>query len=72
MEFHQQLIELFAEYHNGHLGFIKRPSIYRVYPVNKALRKLSKLAKEFKRSNVALKHTIPKIESQIRTYKGKK
>jgi phage host-nuclease inhibitor protein Gam len=55
VELHEKLLNLLFEYHNYHIRFMEKPTMYTQQDVIKTIMKLGKLVREIKKNNVELR-----------------
>ena len=52
VELHDKLVNLLVEYHNYHIRFMEKPTMYTQMDIVKTIMKLGKLVREIKKNNV--------------------
>jgi len=55
VELHEKLLNLLFEYHNYHIRFMEKPTMYTQMDIIKTIMKLGKLVREIKKNNVELR-----------------
>ena len=55
IELHNEFLDILVKYHNAHMVFRERPNAHNLTPVIRATMKMSKLVREMKKHNRALK-----------------
>ena len=55
VELHEKLLNLLFDYHNYHIRFMEKPTMYTQMDIIKTIMKLGKLVREIKKNNVELR-----------------
>ena len=55
VELHEKLMKLMFEYHNFHIRFVERPTMYTQMDIIKTIMKLGRLVREIKKNNVEIR-----------------
>ena len=58
VELHEKLLNLLFEYHNYHIRFMEKPTMFTQQDVIKTIMKLGKLIREIKKNNVELRREM--------------
>lgn len=55
VELHNNLLNLLFDYHNAHIRFIERPTVFTQMAVIKIIMKIGRLVRDIKKNNVIMR-----------------